>query len=59
MLKNKKVLTDVVNNSAPYSRASFVLDVNQKSFQNYLLEKKDSIPYDLGMLYITSITNKK
>ncbi len=59
VLRSERVLTDVVNNSAPYSRASFVLDVNQKPFQKYLLEKKDSIPYDLGMLYITSVTNKK
>lgn len=57
--RSNKVLTDVVNNTAPYSRASLVLDVDQKPFQRYLLEKKDSIPYGLGMLYITSITNKK
>jgi len=59
VLRNNRVLTDVVNNTAPYSRASFVFDVDQKPFQKYLLEKKDSIPYGLGMLYITSITNKK
>ena len=58
MLRNKTVLTDIVNNSSPFSRASVVLEIDQKQLQNYFLVKKDSVPYDLGVLYITSITNK-
>ncbi|WP_321519878.1 hypothetical protein [uncultured Bacteroides sp.] len=58
MFRNSVVLTDIVNNSTPFSRASVVQNIDQRQLQKYLLVEKDSVPYDLGILHITSIINK-
>ncbi len=53
MSQNHAVFTDIVNNSVSFSRSSVVFKQdNQNLFHKYSLAKKDSIIYDLGILYI-------
>jgi hypothetical protein len=40
MFRNNVVLTDIVNNSTPFSRASVVQNTDQRQLQKYLLVKK-------------------
>lgn len=60
MSRNHMVITDIVNNPVPFSRASMVhKEEDQNLFRKYLLEKRDSIVYDLGILHITAVMDKQ